>query len=436
MLGALAAGWVGTTSAEPAMQRLPESEFGGHIAMHSAGPANAPTVVLVHGLGESGAQDWQRTIPALTPTYRVLAPDLPGFGQSDQSNQLYSPDALARALHDVLKDHRPFVLVGHSLGAAVALSYAHQFPQDLRRLVLVSMAGVLHRSVYSEFLGHSGLEAATGVRVNEDSWVARLTRGILDKADRIGVDPALVLQSAWLRNNLLRGDPPTIAALALASHDFGRALRETEVPTAIIWGDSDRIAPLRTGRIASALLPRSDLTVLDGIGHLPMHEAPERFNKVILDAIASDIAEPEAPRSGNSAAQAEDASCRNQDTARFSGDYRRLEIDNCDDVLIENARIEALHVVAGSVRLRDTRVTDGIHASASDLETTNGLIRGAPPLTLDSSRLDAAGTRFVTVQDTLVRNTGQQPLMLRFSVSSREHEEGGQQLLHDVVRFP
>src|SRR3990170_7761154 len=67
-----------------------EPVFGGRVMLYQAGPRGADAVVLVHGLGRNAAKDWAYVIPALAERYSVYALDLPGFGQSDKGNHLYS----------------------------------------------------------------------------------------------------------------------------------------------------------------------------------------------------------------------------------------------------------------------------------------------------------------------------------------------------------
>src|SRR5438046_2885283 len=137
------------------MERVADPVFGGSVALYRAGKAGAEPVVLVHGLGKAGAEDWAKVVPALAERYDVYALDLHGFGQSDKGNHLYSPSNYARSLEGVLGQRLkgPFTLVGHSMGGAVALAFAAAYPARVRRLVLVDAAGVLHRSVYAEYLG-------------------------------------------------------------------------------------------------------------------------------------------------------------------------------------------------------------------------------------------------------------------------------------------
>lgn len=148
---------------------------------------------------------------------------------------------------------RPFTLIGHSLGAAISLGYAAAYPQRVKHLVLVDMAGVLQGAVYADALARSalGAQGVTGGAVDS------LLRTLLQKMSDMPVDRQAVLQSPVLRQKILRGDPNAIAAFALANHDFSRALRGIRAPTLLVWGADDLIAPLRTGQVAASLRSRA-----------------------------------------------------------------------------------------------------------------------------------------------------------------------------------
>jgi pimeloyl-ACP methyl ester carboxylesterase len=250
-----------------------ESVFGGHVALFRAGPSDGEPVVLVHGLGRNAARDWEKTIPALAQRYAVYALDLPGFGYSDKGNHLYSPQNFARVLEAVLagRVQRPFTLIGHSMGGAVALAYAAAYPQRVRRLVVVDAAGVLHRSVYAEFLGRMAAQRAIGM---DSPWFDDVMRAIQLRAENWPIHADLVLERAGVRRRFFGGDPNAIAAVALAEHDFSQALRAIRAPTLVIWGAQDTIAPLRTGQALASAIRGARLVVLEGVAHAPQIETP------------------------------------------------------------------------------------------------------------------------------------------------------------------
>lgn len=420
-------------AALPAPEYVEEPVFGGRVALYRAGPPRAKAVVLVHGLGQAASRDWAQVIPALAERYRVIALDLPGFGASDKGNHLYSPANLARVLEAVLKDRvdEPFALVGHSMGAAVALAYAGAYPQRVARLVLVDAAGVLHRSVYAEFLGRVGAQRALGV---DSPWFESLVRAIQIRAENWAIRGDLLLERAGVRQRLLRGEPNAIAAFALAEHDFSETLPAIRAPTLVVWGAFDTVAPPRTGEVLAWAIPNARLVVLEGLGHAPQVEAPHRFNPILLEELdgrplaAPPYALPARPLEG---ARAE--ACEGRRGAEFTGDYEKLVLDNCHEALIRNARIGYLRAANSVFRMVNSQVRDGIDARNSRLELTGVAIGGS--LVLDSSSVDAAAVRIDTPSVIASNNGDEGQVVLRFSVSRVSRSGYAAKPLHEIFHL-
>jgi pimeloyl-ACP methyl ester carboxylesterase len=114
------------------------------IAMSETGQGRP--LVLLHGVGASRVI-WRHVVPTLSEDRRVLAPDLPGFGESDPAGSGFELEAVALALGSALEDRagEPFDLVGNSLGGAVALELALTRPELVSRLVLSAPAGLSRR---------------------------------------------------------------------------------------------------------------------------------------------------------------------------------------------------------------------------------------------------------------------------------------------------
>ena len=423
--------WIRGMNATAEMVREPV--FGGRIAVYRAGPADATeAVVLIHGLGKAAARDWEHVIPALAQRYAVYAVDLPGFGYSDKGNHHYSPDNMARAVDAVLAPRigRAFTLVGHSMGGAVAIAYAATFPQRVDRLVLVDVAGVLHRSVYAEFLARVAAQRAVGL---DSPWYDSMVRAIQQKVEELPLRGDLVLERAGVRQRILRGDPNAIAAFALVEHDFTEDLRQIIAPTLVIWGGEDTIAPQRTGQAIAATIPLARLVVLEGLGHAPMVEAPTRFNPVLLEELdgrqlaAPPYALPIEAIQGDRVGR-----CEGRRGQEFSGDYVRLMLSNCPDVRITNARIGYLQASNSTVRIVNSQVRDGVDSKSSRLELNGAVVEGS--LVLDASSVDAAGTTFVPAP-AIAANEGSEPVVLRFSVSNVSHPGKEPLVLHDIIRL-
>lgn len=426
-----AAGWMGAQNATA--ERVADPVFDGHLMLYRAGVRGGEPVVLVHGLGPDGARDWAGLVPALAARHEVFALDLPGFGLSDKGNQLYTPDNYARVIDQAVAPRvgRPFALIGHSMGAAVALAYAAAYPQRVQRLILVDMAGVLHGTVYAESLARFGIEQATGLSPDAP-WFDSMLRGLLARIDGLPVNRDLVLRLPALRQRLFRGDPAVIAAYALGEHDFSEALRRVTAPTLLIWGGDDKVAPLRTGQLAAATIPGARLRVLPGVGHAPQLQVPEQFNAIVLDELQGRTAPaPPAPAMAQTDRR---ESCDGESGPRYTGGFRTLTLIRCTGVELADARIGELRVLESDVRIVNTEVREGLYALRSRIELTAGRIAGTPALRLQDSELDAAGTRF-DAGDIVAANLGDTPLELRLSVAEVRRSGRAPRYAHAIVRL-
>jgi pimeloyl-ACP methyl ester carboxylesterase len=430
--------WIGAPNA--VAEYVEDPVFGGRVALYRAGPSvsspHAEAVVLVHGLGKAAARDWSKLIPVLATRHHVLAIDLPGFGHSDKGNHHYSPDNFARVLEAVLQKHalldkrepQRFTLIGHSMGGSVALAYVAAYPQRVSRLVLVDAVGVLHRSVYAEHLARVGAQRAIGL---DSPWFESVVRAIQNRMENWPLRGELVLKDSDVRQRVLRGDPNAISAFAMVEHDFSRVLRAIAAPTLVIWGAEDIIAPLRSGQALASAIPGARLTVIEGAGHAPQLQFPDRFNPLVIDELdgrqfaAQPYAQRSAPVRGTRAAR-----CDGRRDQEFSGDYESLVLDNCPDARISNARIGRLQATHSTARILNSFIRDGIDAKNSRLELTGGTVGGR--LTLDASSVDAAATRFES--DAIASNSGSVQVVLRLSVASAGSGNAPRPL-HDIFRL-
>jgi len=373
--------------------RIDEPVFGGQMVVYEAGRGNARSILLVHGVGQEAARDFRDHIAWLRKSFHVVAVDLPGFGASDKANVLYSPGNYARVLKHVADRflRRPFVLLGHSMGAVVCLRYAATYPDDVLRLVVADAPGVLHSSsTTSQFLAHFGMEFVPPA-ADPSEWLANLARKLLAPLERLNLDPQLILSSPQLRQKLLGGDPTKIAGLAVASEDLRRELPKVRAETLIVWGAQDTLAPLRTGRVLLLKLPRARLVVIERAGHELMLEAPDRFRAVLEPFL--ELGLPPAPAAAAPLTKRGEGTCRNERNRIFEGSYGRLTLDGCRSVQIRNARVWELHVLDSTVTIDDSTIgggETGLHAFNSTIVMTGGRIEGNVAVTAQDSRLDLA----------------------------------------------
>jgi len=378
---------------------------GRFIRVGQAGQAQGATVLLVHGLGSFAHRDWRYAIPALARQFRVVAVDLPGFGASESLPQGYSFAALAAVLADTLDGlaiERAHV-VGHSLGGALSLQFAHSYPQRVDRLVLVDAAGILQKVALTRYLAQVdlprvGFAPADRFLDGLDQRINGLSGLLLNRIEGRVDLAALLGSNPSIRGALIGRYTNIDAALGLVEHDFTRSIRELATPTMLIWGRNDPIAPLRTGVLLASRLRDARLAVLDGVGHSPLTESPERFMAVLLPALA-------APLPPKFVAAIPDlrygkVTCTNRNNAFFTGHFDSLTLQNCRNARIANARIKQLTVTSSSVALVNVIVDSSgtaLHAVQSEVMATAVEFRGRVALRVEDSQLDLAG---VTVRAT------------------------------------
>jgi len=399
-----------------------------------AGEEGDPAVLLVHGYPASSHM-WRPALEALAERgLYALAPDLPGFGASDKGDHLYSPANYVKVLEALFAGRlkRPANVVGHSMGGVIALAYAAANPDRVRRLVIVDAAGVLHRSVYSEFLGRAMAERKMGA---DSPWLEMLNKIIAAQAESLPTKGILSLDNPQIRRRLLRGDPTLIAGFALADHDLSRALRSISMPTLIVWSSDDKIAPPRTGQALASVIKGARLVTIEDAGHAPQINKPERFNALLRDELRGKLdvrpyAQPPAPP-----LNARSASCINERGRRFSGDYDEISLQGCVDVEIADSRVGRLKLSSSQIRVVNTHVQDGVEAHYSRLEFTGGSLGGDPPLVLYQTNVDAAALRLLPRGREVAENDGEGPVTLRLSVSEIAGARGDPRYAHQILRL-
>ena len=418
-----------------------EPVFNGKVYIEQWGDPRNPPVVLVHGLGDSGAQAWRNLAPELAKTHFVVTFDLPGFGRSQKGNHLYSPYNYTRFLDWVVDTYveAPFALVGHSMGGAIALNYASTRTRNVNRLILIDAAGILHRAAYSSHLLDTvkpGWWWDVLPATNSEKMRALLGFDLAD-LERYPIPLEMLLYTSMTRDMFLGGEPTMIAGLALVQHDFSGLLERVSAPTLVIWGELDSVTPLRTGRLLAERLPDARLVVIRGAAHVPMTETPGILNRLVTGALRPSAAPAAAiPASGTAVAEeaSQPAECLGESDRRFSGKISTLTIVQCRHVTIENADIELLEIRASSVDMYASRIHGDKHAitiEESMLVATGSDIMADVPLVVDASRLDFAGVR-ISARERSVDATGSSTAL--FSVSDIDSPTGAH-VLHGVYEL-
>ena len=255
---------------------------------------SAPTLLLIHGLGSSGLV-WSRTIEHLRGRYRIIVPDLPGFGESDKPRYRFTIPFYASKMVGLLGQLgvKRCTWVGHSMGGHIAVWAAMHHPERVESLVLAAPAGFER---FSEREAHVLRSTVT------PGWVRRQGRRQLMDALKLAFSE-VPTEAAALLEYRLRMKGPELDGFA---HAFARGVHamldhplespKVEVPTHIVFGADDRLVPNRVFRPQSR--PR-DLaryaaeslgathTVIERAGHLLPFERPQQFAEEIWKARSS-----------------------------------------------------------------------------------------------------------------------------------------------------
>lgn len=236
--------------------------------------------MLVHGLATTRAI-WRHAVPRLERPRRVVAVDVPGFGESPPAGPGFQLDAVARALERGLPRgvaEGPFDLVGHSMGGAVALALALRRPDLVRSLVLVSPGGLSPLPApVAELTGVVGerlialRRAAAPIAVHPWGRRLLLAGGSVDGARFAAAD----VRAMALASRGARRVREALAAVARA--DLRDAAASLPVPLGVMRGERD---PVVRAPVLRALAQRRAGLVaatIPGTGHIPMMERPDAF---------------------------------------------------------------------------------------------------------------------------------------------------------------
>ena len=229
-------------------------------------------IIFVHGAGGS-SQRWPEQLLTLNGHYNTVALDLPGHGKSG-GNLLSSISDMAEFIADFAGSlsQGDFILVGHSMGGAIAQELALQHPKKVRGLILIGTGAKLR--VSRELLATLG--AGRIPFRNADYLFGSAT----PKHKR----------DAFLRE-MNEVSPAVYLADFNACNEFDRlqAIKEIKVPCLIVVGDEDVMTPVKSSQFLQDNLVNSQLRIIKGTGHLCMLEKPAEVTEIIESFLASSL---------------------------------------------------------------------------------------------------------------------------------------------------
>src|ERR1700761_1101614 len=244
---------------------------GTHI-VYLEGGGGAP-LVLVHGFG-ADKDNFTRIARWLTPHYRVIAPDLVGFGESSHRADVdYRYAAQAQRLHDFTQalGLARFDLGGNSMGGGIAMSLAAQHPQEVASLWLLDCAGIA-AAPPSELARIVTTTDTNPLIITKESDFPAFIHFVMSDPPYIPGSVMDVMARERMANEPL--EQQVFGQIATDSVDA--AVKGLTTPTLIVWGDEDRALSVATVPVLEALLPNAQAIVMPHVGHAPMIERPKQ----------------------------------------------------------------------------------------------------------------------------------------------------------------
>jgi pimeloyl-ACP methyl ester carboxylesterase len=238
---------------------------------------SSETLVLVHGLGAS-AERWEFVMPSLKEHFKLIVPDLIGFGYSDKPLVDYTPEFFSEFLGKFLKELNisKTHLIGSSLGGQVIAEFAAKTDSIIDKIVLISPSGAMKHStaaldayvMAALYPNESGVKNAfemmSGGSKNIDE---KIIDGFVQRMQLPNAKMAFMSTLLGLKN----------------SEVITSRLQSISRPTLVIWGDLDPVIPVKYAESFVSSIKDCRFYRMDGSGHTPYVDNPQKFVEVILE---------------------------------------------------------------------------------------------------------------------------------------------------------
>ena len=254
-------------------------QIDGHKVRYLESGDSKNTLVLIHGLGAS-AERWTRVIPLFSEQFRVVVPDLIGFGLSDKPTLDYTPDFFSEFLEkffSTLNISRPN-LIGSSLGGQISAEYTASHSDDIEKLVLVSPAGLMKKST-------PALDAYIMAALYPNEVSAKNAFEMMEGSGKT-VEESIV--SGFVERMQLPNAKLAFMSTVLGlknSDSITSKLQSISAPTMIVWGGNDPVIPINYADDFVSAIQDCRFFRMDGCGHTPYVQDPHTFASKVLEFI-------------------------------------------------------------------------------------------------------------------------------------------------------
>ena len=261
-----------------------ENYLGDRWSYMEAGKADAPAILLLHGVG-ANSMHWRYQLAGLSDAFRVVAWNAPGYILSDAFKTEWPgckdyADALADFL-GVMKLDR-VNLVGNSFGSRVAQCFAIHYPQRVIRLAMTGTG-----------IGPKGMSEEDKAKIvaTREAQVAKGGYGFGARVDALLAKNASAQTKALVADVLRATNPRGFmhgVKLGMADgYDPETVAAKVTAPVLMISGSEDRVNPIdRNAAVLAKAMPKAKHEILEGVGHLPEVEAPEKVNALLRSFFA------------------------------------------------------------------------------------------------------------------------------------------------------
>lgn len=230
-------------------------------------------LLILHGWGR-GSDSWIQVQEILAEKkYKVIVPDLPGFGKSQAPATAWTVDDYATWLNDFIVplNLEKIFLLGHSFGGRIAIKFAIKFPEKISKLILYEAAGIKHKKVLSQIIINTF--AKIGNKFSFFPFYSTLEKAFYK---------FVVRKQDYLRSKGIMKE----TFKKVISQDLTPFLPLISVPTVIIWGEKDKITPLSDAYLMKEKIIYSEIKIIPALGHGFHHEAPENLTNTVVQFTA------------------------------------------------------------------------------------------------------------------------------------------------------
>ncbi|HJT10026.1 MAG TPA: alpha/beta hydrolase [Candidatus Nitrosotalea sp.] len=254
------------------------AEVWGHKIRYLEDGRSDKAIILIHGLGGS-AERWLKVIPYLSTKYRVIAPDMIGFGYSDKPSEDYTMEFFSKFLSAFINNVglKSTILVGTSLGGQIAVHCAST-NKAIEKMVLVAPSGAMKSPT-------PAIDAYMMAALYPNHTSAREA---FEMMSRSGTVDEFTVSDFVKRMSTPNAKLAFISSvLGIKNSNIEETLKKIMVPTLVVWGKHDRVIPIQHADQFVSSIKNCTFLELDECGHLPHVEIPDRFSESILEFLGS-----------------------------------------------------------------------------------------------------------------------------------------------------